>query len=242
VLSLRVLLCSLLSPVGQHRANHLTKSKGKRSKKRKRHEAKKHTGEENPSQPPIPPTPEISSFLAIGLNSITRALQESSQKPKPPSLPKDASSSSHDAPDASEITEQPPAKPTTPNPSSSASPTPSFSAIFVLRSIQPAILHAHLPQLIATASLARPSSPATRLVQLPRGSDERVCQALGLPRASFIGLVEGAPHAGSLVELIRRRVPEIEVPWLKEATDLTYLPVKINAIETFAPVLRKQPA
>jgi ribonuclease P/MRP protein subunit POP3 len=68
-----------------------------------------------------------------------------------------------------------------------------------------------------------------------------VCQALGLPRASFIGLVEGAPHAGSLVDVIRRSVPEIEVPWLEEVKKSTYLPVKINAIKTFASVPKKQP-
>jgi ribonuclease P/MRP protein subunit POP3 len=53
--------------------------------------------------------------------------------------------------------------------------------------------------------------------------------------------VEGAPHAGSLVDVIRRSVPEIEVPWLEEVKKSTYLPVKINAIKTFASVPKKQP-
>jgi ribonuclease P/MRP protein subunit POP3 len=236
----KFLLGSLLSPIGQHRANHLPRSKGKRNKKRKRQEAKKDA-EQKPAEPLIPPAPEISSFVSVGLNSITRTLQESSQKPK---LSSPNPSSPNHEPSALESTEP---QSTTPNAFStlpSSSPSTSFSAIFVLRSSQPSILHSHLPQLIATASLpgrGSESSPSTRLVQLPRGSDERVCQALGLPRASFVGLVEGAPHTGALVDLVRRSVPEIEAPWFKEAANAAYLPVKINAIETFASVLKKQP-
>jgi ribonuclease P/MRP protein subunit POP3 len=58
---------------------------------------------------------------------------------------------------------------------------------------------------------------------------------------SFIGLVEAAPHSKSLVEVVRRCVPEIEIPWLKEVRESKYLPVKINAIETFAAVSKKGP-
>jgi ribonuclease P/MRP protein subunit POP3 len=56
---------------------------------------------------------------------------------------------------------------------------------------------------------------------------------------SFIGLVESAPHSKSLVEVVRQCVPEIEIPWLKEVRESKYLPVKINAIETFAAVSKK---
>lgn len=114
-----------------------------------------------------------------------------------------------------------------------------FSAIFVPRSSQPAILNAHLPQLIATASLSHPELPATRLVQLPKGCDARLCEALGLSRVSFIGLLDSAPHCKSLVDVVRECVPEIEVPWLQEAKKSVYLPVKINEIETSVPVGKK---
>jgi hypothetical protein len=115
-----------------------------------------------------------------------------------------------------------------------------FSAIFVPRSSQPPILHAHLPQLVVTASLANPELPVTRLVQLPKGCDARLSQALGLPRISFIGLLDGAPHSKSLVDIVREYVPEIEIPWLKEAKKSVYMPVKINAIEIFVPVAQKE--
>jgi ribonuclease P/MRP protein subunit POP3 len=117
-----------------------------------------------------------------------------------------------------------------------------FSVIFVCRSYQPTILHDHLPQLITTASLAHPELPATRLVELPKDSDARLCKALSIPRVSFIGILEGAPSSKSLVDLIRECVPEIEIPWLQQAKESKYLPVKINAIETFSTVVKKDQA
>ena len=45
----------------------------------------------------------------------------------------------------------------------------------------------------------------------------------------MVGLVDGAPNASSLIELVRQRVSELEVPWLQEAAKATYLAVKINA-------------
>ncbi|KAB8289855.1 hypothetical protein EYC80_010487 [Monilinia laxa] len=70
------LLCSILSPIGTHRSNHITPSKGKRSKKRKRRAAK--TGEEKSSE--TPPPPEMSPYIITGLNSIHRTLERSIKK------------------------------------------------------------------------------------------------------------------------------------------------------------------
>lgn len=226
------LLCNLLSPLGQHRASHTTVSKGKRNKKRKRQEAKlgKEIGD---SMVEIPlPVPEISHFVSIGLNSITRILESSSHRSRPNSLASNDTDSGNAAgfnvrtsseveiPDIMEqhVTHK--------------DSHPTFSAIFVSRHSQPSILHDHLPQLLATASLGHPESPAIRLVQLPKGSEERLCEALRLPRVSHIGLFEGAPHSKSLIDLIRDCVSTIEIPWMK-ATEAKYLPVKINSTETF---------
>jgi hypothetical protein len=130
------------------------------------------------------------------------------------------------------------AKRVTPNGANSPSPEGHFSAIFVCRSSQPAILNDHLPQLVTTASLAHPGLPATRLVELPKGSDARLSDALGLPRVSFIGIIEDAPQSKSLVDLVRECVPEVEIPWLQQAKESKYLPVKINAIEKFSTVMK----
>lgn len=183
---------------------------------------------------PSPPLPDVLRFVALGLNSITRVLEAASQKSRLKGLSSSDTPSNDTSPSEGEKDDIV-AKSVAEKDAHSV-----FSAVFVSRHSQPSILHAHLPQLVATASLAYPESPATRLIQLPRGSEERLCEALGLPRVSFIGLAEGAPHSGSLVDLIRGCVSPVEVPWLVEAKEAEYLPVKINSIETFAPVVKKK--
>jgi len=165
-----------------------------------------------------PPPPEISGSIVVGLNNITRSLESLSRSSKPPNAPYPPGGERDSLIDDARH----------------------FSAIFVLRSSQPPILHSHLPQLIATASLAHPNLSATRLVQLPKGCGPRLCDALGLPRVSFIGILEGAPHSKSLVDLVRECVPEIQIPWMQEVTASKYLQVKINAIQTFAPVTKPE--
>ncbi|KAK2624651.1 hypothetical protein QTJ16_005844 [Diplocarpon rosae] len=231
------LLCSILAPIGQHRRNHVTTSRGKRSQKRKRAEEKQNIG--NLETPKAPLQPEISRFVVIGLNSITRDLESLSQKFKSQTehSKEDASSKADSTPHVDIATH---AAAATLSPSATTPICKHFSTIFVPRSSQPSILHAHLPQLVATASRAHPCLPATRLVQLPKDCDARLCRALGIPRVSFIGLLDGAPHADVLVEIIRSQVPEVDIPWLQEVQNVKYMPVKINAVETFMSVSAKE--
>jgi hypothetical protein len=93
-----------------------------------------------------------------------------------------------------------------------------FSAIFVPRSL--AAVNFACPS-ASTRLPRRPSRTRSyrlrELVQLPKGGEARLSAALGLPRVSFIGMLDGAPHTKSLVDLVRECVPEIEVLWLEEA-------------------------
>ncbi|KAI9641473.1 RNase P and RNase MRP subunit [Ciborinia camelliae] len=211
------LLCSILSPIGAYRSNHITPSKGKRSKKRKRRDTT--PGDEKSSE--TPPPPEISSYVVTGLNSIHRILEESSKKilETKETL---GSPETETSPQTNEVL--------SPNPQNP--PQTHFSAIFVARSNQPSILNAHLPQIIATASKAHPANPSTRLVQLPKGSETRIAAALGLPRVSFLGILDDAPRSKALIDLIRNSVEEIDIPWLDEAKKAEYLETKINSIQT----------
>ncbi|KAJ8068103.1 hypothetical protein OCU04_003675 [Sclerotinia nivalis] len=205
------LLCSILSPIGSYRSNHIITSKGKRSKKRKRRDSK--AGNEKSSE--TPPPPEISSYIVTGLNSIHRMLEESSKNgldtkanpdnPKAETRPRTKDVFSFDC---------------------------HFSAIFVARSNQPPILNSHLPQIIDTASKAHPIKPSTRLVQLPKGSETRIAAVLGLPRVSFLGILDDAPNSKALLDLIRDCVEEMQIPWLDEAKKAEYLVTKINSIQT----------
>ncbi|KAI9723364.1 MAG: hypothetical protein M1812_001248 [Candelaria pacifica] len=223
------LLCNLLSPIGHHRTNHISKSKGKRSKKRKRAEAKATVAFDShienassfgaPLLSTVPPPPELLSSLTIGFNSITRHLEALSLE----SLPKACA-----------------AHPRPPNPSASqATPTPHLAAIFVPRDAQPPLLHAHLPTLTVTASLSNPTLPQTRLVSLPKAAESKMMAALGLPCVGFVGLMESAPNASSLVDFVREHVSIVEAAWLKEVRAGVYLPVNINMISTTTPLRSK---
>lgn len=204
----------------------MTPSKGKRSKKRKR----KELAEAKTSNAVKPPIPEISSFVRIGLNAVARDLEALARVSRPTRT---------DEVDGPRMLEEAAVLKDPRNDNGSANSSTSFSAIFVLPSTEPAILHTQLPQLIATATAANPDAPSIRLVQLPKGSSSRLSDALALPRVSFIGLVNAAPNSQALVDFIREHVPEVHVPWLQEVQTPVYLPVKINAIDTFATIAKK---
>ncbi|RDW59731.1 hypothetical protein BP6252_12818 [Coleophoma cylindrospora] len=223
------LLCSLLAPIGKHRSLYVTPSKGTRSKKRKRREAVQ-TSEIQPSQAECtPPTPEISSSVMVGLNSITRSLESLSRMSKNRDVAQTPVANLQD-----EVMEDRKADVEVTLEAAVAPETTSrhFAAVFVSRSSQPAILNAHLPQLIATASLAHPDRPPTKLVPLSRSAESQLCTALGLPRVSFVGLLDDAPYSKALLDLIRDNVSDIEVPWLKEAQMQQYRSLKVNAVQT----------
>lgn len=107
-----------------------------------------------------------------------------------------------------------------------------LAAVFVCRLSQPTVLNTHLPQLIATASPAFLDLPPIRLVQLSRGSEEALCSSLGLPRVSFLAVMDDTPLVKPLIEIVRDNVPVIEVEWLTDAQNARYMPVQINAIRT----------
>ena len=110
-----------------------------------------------------------------------------------------------------------------------------LAAVFVPQSDHAPILTSHLPLLVYTASLVRRSSPAIRLVNLPKRAEARLCAALHLPHVSFVGLFEGAPNATPLIDFVTERVDPVEVPWFKEAGMGTYMPVETKSLETTAP-------
>ncbi|KAI1191146.1 hypothetical protein F5B17DRAFT_383806 [Nemania serpens] len=197
------LLCSLLSPLGHYRSQHVHASKGNRAKKRKR---KEQSGLE--TAPPVPPVPELQSYVDIGLSCVSRCLQKTASE----SL---GTSSVREGQEVEGI------------------PTGRFySAIFVARSGQPNALSSHLPQMVAVASKSHPSRPPTRLVELPRACEVRLCESLGIPRVSCIGLCVDAPNSIPLVDFTRQHVAITEVPWLQEASNAEYRTTKINSTET----------
>lgn len=167
--------------------------------------------------PPAPP--EVHDHLTVGFNTTTKYLELLSSR------------STTEIDDSGAVA--------TVKTSTNLKP---LAAVFVSRSSQPPVLYSHLPLLTKAASLAVPSSPSTRIISLPEEAADRLKAVLGIPRVGVIGLIDGAPNASSLIEFIREQVPELEVPWLEEAVKGTYLAVKINAIQTDAPLNPKRGA
>ncbi|KAH9900486.1 hypothetical protein F4778DRAFT_739189 [Xylariomycetidae sp. FL2044] len=206
------LLCSLLSPLGNHRLEHASQSKGKRLKKRKRQVLLETT-------PPSPPIPEISSYVDVGLTAVTCGLQTATTGLK----------------GCEAVT------PSSGNPGLEAtkSGTHPYSIIIVARSGQPSALNSHFPQLVATASKQQ-HSPIS-LVGLSKSCQDRLSSALAIPRISCIGIREGAPGSKALEDFARAHVPVVQVEWMEEARQGRHKETNVNAVETFiGPPRRKK--
>jgi len=107
-----------------------------------------------------------------------------------------------------------------------------MAAVFVDRSHQPAIMHAHLPMLIKAASFAAPACPPIRLVMLPPGAHGDLSAALNIPRVSMIGVMGDAPDAAPLLAFVRRKAAPAVVPWMKDMQRGAYLPVAFDVAAT----------
>ncbi|KAI8952850.1 hypothetical protein F4801DRAFT_539576 [Xylaria longipes] len=197
------LLCNLLSPLGHYRSQHIHASKGNRAKKRKRKELS-----DKETTLPVPPTPELKSYIDIGLSCVTHSLQKTASE----------------GAEASSLREDQDPR--------DRSASHFYSTIFVARSGQPNALSSHLPQMVAVACKSHPLQPPTRLVELPRACEGRLYESLGIPRVSCIGICVNAPNSNALVDFTREHVPVVKVPWLQEATGAEYRGTKINTIET----------
>ncbi|KAE8446845.1 hypothetical protein EG329_011622 [Mollisiaceae sp. DMI_Dod_QoI] len=234
------LLISVLAQIGQHRINHVTRSKGKRSQKRKRQEAKEKArsnadADIQEESSTALARPEIQKHVVVGLNSILRDLQALSQRSKPhqkecePSTQNPTTTSKERGDDDLKIVKK-------------ATQPSHFAALFALTPspTNPTLLSTHLPTLIYTASLSSPNLPAIRLIPLSLSHTQQLTTVLSLPRISHIGILDSAPGAEALIAVIREVVPEIKIPWLDEAKKGEYLGVKINAIKTFVGVGKKE--
>lgn len=197
---------SLLSPIGHHRQSFITSSKGKRAKRRKRKGA-----EADPAAAPVPPSPELTKYVDLGLASISRSLEKIS------------ADSGRDNPAASETAAR--------ERSPEESRHEHYAVVFIARSGQPSAFHSHFPQMVAVASRSVSSRQPIRLVGFSAACEERLRSSLGIPRVSSIGLREGAPQAKALVDFVREHVPPVDMSWFEEVKSGQFLETKINAIE-----------
>ncbi|KAM7186511.1 hypothetical protein V8F33_011773 [Rhypophila sp. PSN 637] len=223
------LLCNLLAPIGLHRKAFLTPSKGKRKRKQPKDE----------SEPPKPPAPEISDYVDVGLAHISRNLQEmaatgGSQNKENKSDFAPIESSEALSQTAGEEQGGRSGNSTKRAADKIKPPSSPYSVIFVARSGQSSAFHCHFPQMVAMASKSQPREKAVRLVGFSKSCEDKLTEALGIPRVSSIALREDAPalRVKGLVDYVREHVAPVEVAWLEEASSGKYRETNIEAVPT----------
>jgi ribonuclease P/MRP protein subunit POP3 len=207
------LLCRLLEPIGNYRREHIKPSRGKSSRKKKRKRIFTQFAATATDAGPAAPMPDIFSHIALGFNTTIRHLESLSATSRPQSLRGPSLEGSKEAA------------------TKSVEPLAPLSAVFVCLTGLPPILTSSLPLLTATASLAFPEEPPILLVPLRKIAGDKMAQALHQPKVGFVALQSDIPTAGNLIDLVRNRVQLVDVPWLKEASSGTYLPVKVRQTE-----------
>ncbi|EGS20608.1 uncharacterized protein CTHT_0024420 [Thermochaetoides thermophila DSM 1495] len=209
------LLCHLLAPLGNYRRTFITPSKGKR---------KRSAHKKDAPAAPVPPAPELASYVDVGLSQISRNLQamaSSKSQPKPSSEVREEdkdNAMSIDAPAHAVDNSNDGIKP--------------YTIVFVPRGGQSPAFNSHFPQMVALAARSQPAETAVRLVGFSKACEDRLSAVLGIPRVSSIAICEGAPQAKGLVDYVREKVPPVDVAWLKEARRGEFLETKIDAIVT----------
>ncbi len=167
---------------------------------------------------PKPEAPEILDFVTLGFNSSTSSLEKQARKNyqifKDPIIAK--------------------SKPITENDSN-------IRVLFVCKSdIQPALLTSHFPILCFTASRSqdkRQCSKPVKLVQLPKGTMQKLSTATGQTNCGIISLKENTPGSSILFQLLDTSVSDIDVPWLSSDPPF-YKPV-VKLLNTTAPIISK---
>jgi ribonuclease P/MRP protein subunit POP3 len=203
-------LWRLLEPIGNHRRTHITPSKGKRSKKRKREEAKQNG---RGSMDVTPDPPEILRHITVGLNSTSRHLEEMTKY-------------SSRAKTKTQLKDKP------------AHPTPSPLAVVFLTAPPTSLPYSHLPTLCALASENHPSGTTPLLIPLHATStttsfetpEAQLASALGIPRVGVVAVLDTAINHGAkgLLEHCKENLEPVDVPWLREARAGKWMGTKIG--------------
>ncbi|KAH7408596.1 hypothetical protein DE146DRAFT_646688 [Phaeosphaeria sp. MPI-PUGE-AT-0046c] len=195
------LVCNLISPIGDHRKQHIHPSKGKKRKRKS-----KEDGATQDDAPP-PPPPEIGKHILVGINSITRHLEALAAQTAPPAMPGAEARPNKER-------EQP-------------RPISTLLVTHPKPSMSPA--HAHLPTLLHLSTLASATSTSsTRLVPLSTATDARLAAALHIPRVGALAIFADAPGAKALEEFVQEKVGLTECQWVDEAMSAKWKGVNVQ--------------
>ncbi|KAK6198467.1 RNase P and RNase MRP subunit [Scheffersomyces amazonensis] len=122
-----------------------------------------------------------------------------------------------------------------------SSQTPYYKYIFVCKNdIVPPIITSTFPVLAYTGS--KHKSNRVKLIQLPKGSIQRLSEILAVPNVGILGLTDDIIEGKHLFEMIDEHVKDIDIPWLESMFDGNshFLPPAINFLSTSIPVFPKK--
>ncbi|KAI0332018.1 hypothetical protein GY45DRAFT_1274981 [Cubamyces sp. BRFM 1775] len=167
------------------------------------------------------PAPPIMSSLTVGINEVTKSLEQlasSYRRTISPDTKQGAESAGR-----------------------SDANTPRSRIVLACRAdVDPPALMAHVPSLIAACNscpAASTTQQRTWLVPLPKGAEYTLAEALGLRRASIL-LVEDSASQFPVLEPLIRSIPIPVAPWLQppmSGHDRTLVPTHIKQLRTTAP-------
>ena len=173
--------------------------------------------------------PEILGHVTVGFNSTTRYLESLAQRPASMGFENGADNPRNkkrtlDSMQGGQSTSTP----------LQAEP---LAVIFIPLSDQASKLFAHLPVLIRLGNVGIPEVMTTRVVMLPKAAEAQLSTALKIPRVGIIGLMN-APMALELIDMVRAKVPPLQLSQLEQVAAGVYLPVKI--VQTVRPGQNEQ--
>ena len=216
-------LTELLGPVGQHRERHVPVSRGKRAKRRSKQTKKEVNLQGSRDEDPVlshsnNEVPEILGHVTVGFNSTTRYLESLAQRPASMGFENGADNPRNKKRTLDSMQ------------GGQSTPTPlqaePLAVIFIPLSDQASMLFAHLPVLVRLGNVGIPEVMTTRVVMLPKAAEAQLSTALKIPRVGIIGLMN-APMASELIEMVRAKVPPLQLSQLEKVAAGVYLPVKI---------------
>lgn len=192
----------LLTPIGHSRDRNSANLRRKRKRSSEKNRAQNKP--DTSARAGVSAEPEIQKYLTVGFNSTVRHLQSLSQAQTLPQTVKDELHTDN---------------------------SQSLHTILVCTSTLPDVMTAPLPLLVASASLSLPEDAAVRLLPISQSSSMKISEALKQPRVSVLGLLGGHATMNNIQRLVAEEVGVIDVPWLCEAANNRYRPLKVHTAE-----------
>lgn len=171
--------------------------------------------------------PSILQHLTTGINEVTRALEAQLAATRTPVTISTTSNTSSS--DNLQIENN------SGSTSTHISLSPKIKLIFICRAdIDPGLLIAHIPPLVATHNAIARVENAIKLVPLPRGAEASLGDALGLRRVAVLAINEAAEGL-SLFQSLLPSVPTLTAPWRAPTSTLKLAPTRVKQVLTSAP-------